>query len=68
MDHTQVVTSCVGCTKASNEYIVSRAHPLVEDLNVSTKAVNVNNIHSDKFLLFHNLEHLEPREKDMPTN
>jgi len=42
------VTSCVGSTKASSEYIVSRAHPYMKNLYMSTPGVNINNIHSDK--------------------
>jgi len=35
---------------------------------ISTNGINVNNIHSDKFLLFHHIEHIETLGKDMPTN
>jgi len=46
--HTLIVTSCVGSTKASSEYIVSRAHPYMKNLYMSTLGNTINNIHSDK--------------------
>ena len=57
------VTSCVGNTKASSEYIVFKGASIYQtDLYISTPGNNVNNIKSDKWLiklLFHHLEHLD---------
>ena len=65
------MTSCVGNTKASSEYIVFKGASIYQtDLYISTPGNNINNINSDKLLiklLFHHLEHLDFM-KDMPTD
>ena len=69
--YTLEVTSCVGNTKASSEYIVFKVASIYQtDLYISTPGNNINNINGDKLLiklLFHHLEHLDFM-KDMPTD
>ena len=57
------MTSCVRDTKASSEYIFSKAHPYIEHICVFQQSGNnISNINSVKLfikLLFHHLEHLD---------
>ena len=46
--HTLVVTSCVGSTKGSSEYIVLKGASYMKNLYMSTPGNNINNVNSDK--------------------
>ena len=65
--NTLVVTGCARDTKASSEYVFSKAHPYIQHICRFQKLWNnINNINSAWLfikLLFHHLEHLDSAGK-----